>query len=113
MENFKKFNDGKDAKELEDLIDKYFKLQDQINSPTREGMIEALSSAQNVARHEIIMLEHSQGDIYPTRWSDIPYNDLYRKLVQYQQGLYNHAVNKFGEEVIEKLLKEHVKQDKV
>lgn len=113
MDNFEKFNDGKDTKELEELIEKYFKLQDQINSPTRFGMIEALSDAQNVARQEITTLEHSQGDIYPTRWSDIPYNDLYRKLVQYQQGLYNHAVNKFGEEVFKKLLKEHVKQDKV
>lgn len=109
MENFEKFNDGKDAKELEKLIEKYFKLQDQIDSPTRFGMIEALSDAQNVARQEITMLEQSQGDIYPTLWSDFPYNDLYRKLSQYQQGIYIHAVNKLGEETFIKLLKEHAK----
>lgn len=112
MENSKSY-DTKEVREIEDIIEQYSKLQAQINNPTKEGMIEALSDAQNVARQEITMLEHSQGDIYPTRWSDIPYNDLYRKLVQYQQGLYNHAVNKFGEEVFKKLLKEHIKQDKV
>lgn len=109
MENSERYNDTKEAKEIEDLIEKYFKLQDQINNPTKNGMIEALSSAQNVARQEITMLEQSQGDIYPTLWSDFTYNDLYRKLAQYQQGLYNHAVNKLGEEAFKKLLKEHAK----
>ena len=109
MENSEKYNDTKEAKEMEELIEKYFKLQDQINNPTKNGMIEALSSAQNVARQEITMLEQSQGDIYPTRWSDFAYNDLYRKLAQYQQGLYIHAVNKLGEEAFKKLLKEHAK----
>lgn len=104
MENSEKFND---AKEIEELIEKYFKLQAQINNPTKDGMIEALSDAQNVARQEITMLEQSQGDIYPMLWSNFPYNDLYRKLSQYQQGLYNHAVKKFGEEAYKKLLKEH------
>lgn len=106
MESSEKFND---AKEMGELIEKYLKLQEQKNNPTKDGMIEALSGAQNVARQEIIMLEQSQGDIYPMLWSDFPYNDLYRKLSQYQQGLYNHAVNKLGEEAFKKLLKEHAK----
>lgn len=111
MVNSDRFDDIKEAKEIKDLVAKYFKLQDQINNPTRDGMIEALSGAQNVARQEITMLEHSQGDIYPTLWSDFSYNDLYRKLSQYQRGLYNHAVNKLGEEAFKELLKEHVKED--
>ena len=109
MESPERFNDTKETKEAKDLIEKYFKLQAQINNPTRAGMIEALSGAQNAAGQEISMLEYSQGDIYPTLWSDFPYNDLYRKLTQYQQGLYNHAVNKFGEEAFKKLIKDHVK----
>lgn len=111
MENSERFDDAKGAKEIKELIEKYFKLQDQINNPTKDGMIEALSGAQNVAPQEITMLEHSQGDIYPTLWSDFPYNDLYRKLTQYQHGLYIHAVNKLGEEDFKKMLKEHVKED--
>ena len=111
MENSDRFNDGKEGKEIEELIEKYFKLQDQINNPTRDGMIEALSGAPNVAHQEITMLEHNQGDIYPTLWSDFLYNDLYRKLTQYQQGLYIHAVNKLGEEAFKELLKEHAKED--
>ncbi|MDE6017110.1 MAG: hypothetical protein K2H41_15700 [Acetatifactor sp.] len=109
MENSERFNDVKEAKEIGELIEKYFKLQAQINNPTKDGMIEALSDAQNVARQEITMVEHSQGDIYPMLWSDFSYNDLYRKLSQYQQGLYNHAVNKLGEEGFKTLLKEHTK----
>ena len=111
MENSERFDDTKEAKEIKDLIEKYFKLQNQINNPTRDGMIEALSGAQSVAQQEITMLEHSQGDIYPTLWSDFSYNDLYRKLIQYRQGLYVHAANKLGEEAFKKMLKEHAKED--
>lgn len=109
MENFERLDNIKEAKEIEDFIEKYCKLQAQIDNPTRTGMIDALSGAQKVARQEITMLEQRQGDIYPTLWSDIPYDDLYRKLSQYQQGLYIHAVNKFGEEKFKTLLKEHAK----
>ena len=109
MESSEGFNDTKDTKEAKKLIEKYFKLQAQINHPTRFGMIDALSDAQNVARQEITALEESQGDIYQIPWTSFLDNDLYRKLAQYQQGLYIHAINKFGEEVFKKLLKEHVK----
>jgi len=69
------------------------------------GMIDA----QNVARQEITSLEQRQGDICPMPWTSFPDRDLYRKLAQYQQGLYNHAVNKLGEEVFKKLLAEYEK----
>ena len=65
-------------------------------------MIEALSGAQSVAGQEITRLEISQGETCPTPWSCIPYDYLYRKLYQYQQGLYNHAVNKLGEKAFKK-----------
>ncbi len=112
MENSERLSKTKEAKEAAELIEKYFKLQDQIKNPTKSGMIEALSDAQNVARQEITSLEQSQGDIYPMPWASFPDRDLYRKLPQYQQGLYNHAVKKFGEEVIKKLLKEYEKSQK-
>lgn len=109
MENSERLSETKEAKEVMELLEKYLKLQVQINNPTRIGMIEALSDAQNVARQEITFLEHSQGNVYPTPWENFPNGDLYRKLAQYQQGPYNHAVNKLGEEVFKKLLTEYAK----
>lgn len=103
MESFERL---KDTKEIKDFIESYRKLQVQISNPTREGMIEALSNAQNVAHQEITIIEKQQGDIYPMLWSNFPNDDLYRKLTQYQQGLFYHAVNKFGEEIVKKILKE-------
>ena len=106
---FETFSESKESKEIDEFIESFFKLQAQINNPTRDGMVAALSTAQNVARQEITMIEKNQGDIYQMPWSSFQYNDLYRKLSQYQQGLYIHAVNKFGEEVIKQLIKERIK----
>lgn len=111
MENSERFNDAKEGKEAKDLIEKYFKLQEQMKNPTRFGMIDALSAAQNIAYQEITTLEKSQGDIYPMPWASFQDRDLYRKLKQYQQGIYNHAVNKLGEKAFKKLLKEHTEAD--
>ena len=106
MEDFKQFKDAaKEAKEIKELVEKYLKLQTQINHPTRDGMIEALSGAQKVAGQEISVLERSQGEVYLTPWENIPNNYLYCKLAQYQRGLYNHAVKMLGEEAFKELLK--------
>ena len=104
MNVIERFNEAKEAKEAMELVEKFFKLQAQINNPTRLGMIDALTDAQNIARQEITSLEQSQGDIYPMPWTSFQDKDLYRKLGQYQQGLYNHAVNKLGEETFKNLL---------
>lgn len=72
-------------------------------------MIEALSSAQSVATQEITELEIRQGDIYPTLWLNFQDRDLYRKLSQYKQGLYNHAVKKLGEKSAKELFKDYIK----
>lgn len=109
MENSERISETKEAKEAIELLEKYFKLQAQINNPTRFSMIDALSAAQNVVRQEITSLEQSQGDIYPMPWTSFQDKDLYRKLAQYQQGLYNYAVNKLGEEAFKKLLTEYAK----
>lgn len=109
MENFERLSETEEAKEATELLEKYIKLQAQINNPTRFGMIDALSDAQKVAGQEISMLERSQGDIYPMPWASFENPDLYRKLTQYQQGLYNHAVNKLGGEAFKKLLTEYAK----
>jgi len=112
MENSERISETKEEKEAIELLEKYFKLQAQINNPTRFGMINALSDAQNVARQEITSLEQRQGDIYPMPWTSFPDRDLYRKLAQYQQGLYNHAVNKLGEAAFKELLKEYAKSQR-
>ena len=109
MNNFEGLNNAKEAKEIGEFIAAFFKLQAQINNPTRDGMVNALSDAQKVAAQEITSLEHSQGEVYLTPWSCIPYGVLYDKLFQYQQGLYNHAVNKFGTELVKKLIKDYGK----
>lgn len=104
MDEKERMKEAKEAEEVHDLICNYLKLQDQLKNPTRFGMIEALSSAQNVARKEITDLEIQQGDIYHMPWAAFQDSDLYRKLTQYQQGLYRHAVNKLGEEALKELL---------
>lgn len=103
MENYEK---DVDIEEIKELIEKYFRLQEQIDKPSRDGMIKALSGAQSIAHNEITALEESQGDIDQKPWSDLEDHDLYRKLPQYKQGLYDYAVNKVGEETFKYLLEE-------
>lgn len=84
-------------------------MQRQINNPTRDGMINALSDAQSTAGKEIQQIEYSQGDTIPTPWVYFPDQDLYRKLSQYQEGLRQHCINKVGEKAFEELLKKVMK----
>lgn len=109
MENYERFNDAKEAKEAIEIVDKYLKLQSQINNPTKFGMIDALSDAKRVASEEIASLEWSQGDIYPMPWTSFSDKDLQRKLKQYQEGLRIHAINKIGEKAFKELLEECAK----
>lgn len=98
--------DAKTMNEVKDVIEKYYQLEDQKSRPSREGMIKALSDAQQVASSEILIVERKQGDIYPAPWTAFQDHDLYRKLDQYQQGLLTHCVNKYGEEFVKKAIKE-------
>ena len=100
------FEEDVDIEEIKNLIEKYFRLQAQIDNPSRDGMIKALTNAQNIAREEISALEESEDDIGQTPWDDLEDGDLYSKLLQYKQGLYNYAVNKVGEETFKYLLEE-------
>ena len=103
MEDFEK---DVDIEEIKDLIEKYFRLQEQIDNPSRDGMIKALTSAQRIAHDEITAIEENEGDIAQMPWSDLEDYDLYRKLPQYKQGLYNYAVSRVGEETFKYLLEE-------
>ena len=96
--------DPKELKEIDDFIKAFMKLEAQKRNPTRDGMIDALKDALNVAAVEIRNVESSRNETTPTPWENIPDNILYAKLSEYQQGLYQHAVNKFGEEQIKKRL---------
>ena len=86
------------------LSKKIAALQRQINNPTRDGMINALSDAQSTAGKEIQQVEYSQGDTIPTPWVCFPDQDLYRKLSQYQEGLRQHCIKRL-EKSLEELLK--------
>jgi len=93
----------KELKEMEDFINAYMKLEAQKRNPSREGMIEALKDALKVASTDIKSVEESYGETTPTPWENIPNEVLYSKLFEYQQGMYQHAIKKFGEEVVKKL----------
>lgn len=103
---FDQTKDSKDNMDIKDAVKKIVALQRQINNPTRDGMINALSDAQLSAGKEIQQLEYSQGDTIPTPWVCFPDQDLYRKLSQYQAGLRQHCIKKVGEKAFEKFLKE-------
>lgn len=94
----------KELKEMEDFINAYMKLEAQKRNPSREGMIEALKDALKVASTDIKIVEESYGETTPTPWENIPNEVLYSKLFEYQQGMYQHAIKKFGKEVVKKLL---------
>ena len=71
-------------------------------------MIDALKEALNVAWTDIKSVEASRGETTPTPWEQIHDKDLYNKLAEYQQGMYQHAVKKYGEEVVKKLLEQNM-----
>lgn len=97
--------DIKDKKDIGDAVKKLCALQKQINNPTRDGMIKALSDAQSTAGYEIQQIEYSQGDTIPTPWVCFSEQDLYRKLSQYQEGLRQHCIKQIGKKAFEELLK--------
>ena len=99
--------DEKAIKEVYDVIERLHHLEEQKSNPTRDGMLKALLDARQLAPLEIITVEYSQGDVYPTPWASFSDNDLYRKLPQYQQGLITYCVNKYGKVIFERLLKEY------
>ena len=107
MGNSDNLKETRDIEDNKELIESYIRLQKQRENPSRTGMVEALSGAQKIAREEITILEKKQGDIYLTPWYEFPDNDLYRKLSQYQLGLYNHAIKKIGKDAFEELIQKY------
>lgn len=59
--DFEQMKDIKDVEDISDAVKKIVALQKQINNPTRDGMINALSDAQSTAGKEIQQLEYSRG----------------------------------------------------
>ena len=96
--------DPKELKEIEDFTKAFMKLETQKRNPTRDGMIDALKDALKIANAEIKNVEKSRNETTPTPWENIPDSVLYAKLSEYQQGMYLHAVNKYGEELVKKRL---------
>lgn len=96
--------DEKTIKEMYDVLEKYRQLEEQKSKPSKEGMIKALVEARDVAPNEIITLEKSQGDTVATPADQILDEKLYWKLSQYQRGLLNYCINKYGEEIVKKHL---------
>ncbi len=107
MGNLDNLKEIKDTEENRELIESYMRLQKQKQNPSRTGMVEALSGAKYVASEEITILEIEQGDIYRTPWCEISDKDLFRKLSQYQKGLYNHAIKKIGKDAFEELIQKY------
>ena len=109
--DIKNIKETKDNKELLDIIKKIIKLENQIDKPDRNGMIEALQDAQSVACNEIVQnIQKRGGLVYEKSWDSITDRELYSMLPQYKQGLINHGIAKIGKGVFEKLLEECFKQ---
>lgn len=101
MEYIKNIDDQKD---ILDAIEKIKKLRVQRQAPDRSGMITALQEAKNKAPMAITVLELVQGD---TRWmpfAEFSDAELYRKLLQYQQGLENYCIEKIGKKLFDQLM---------
>lgn len=96
--------DLKKAKELEDFVKAYLKLESQKRNPSRDGMIDALQEALRTAQTEIRSVEVSQCETTPTPWEKIPDAMLYQKLIEYQQGMFQHGIKEYGKELLEKKL---------
>lgn len=96
----------KDDKEMLDIVGTIIKLQQQIERPDHNGMIEALRDAQQIACDDIIQSIHQHGGgVYSKAWSDLSDPELYHMLPQYKQGLINHGIAKIGKGEFERLLK--------
>ena len=100
-EFIKNLNDQKDILEA---IEKIKKLQMQRKFPDRNGMISALQDAKNKAPLAITALELSQGDTHWMPFTNFSDADLYRKLLQYQQGLESYCIEKIGKKVFDELM---------
>lgn len=92
-------------KDIMDAIGKIKKLQIQLQSPTRNGMIDSLQDAKNKAPLEITALELSHGDTQWMPFANFSDADLYRKLSQYQQGLEAYCIEKIGKKAFDELMK--------
>lgn len=86
-----------DQKDILEAIEKIEKLQAQRQAPNRNGMIDALQDAKSKAPLEITDLEFSQGDTHWMPFASFSDAGLYRKLLQYQQGLERYCIEKIGE----------------
>lgn len=109
--DIKNIKETKDNKELLDIIKKIIKLENQIDKPDRNGMIDALKDAQSVACNEIIQnIQQHGGNVYEKSWDIITNQELYSMLPLYKQSLINHGFAKIGKGEFEKLLEECFKQ---
>lgn len=103
MEEF--VRNSEDQKDILEAVEKIKKLQAQRQTPNRNGMIDALKDAKNKAPLEITALEFSQGDTHWMPFTNFSDADLYRKLLQYQQGLKHYCIEKIGEKAFDELMK--------
>ena len=105
-QDIERINKLKDNKEMLDIVEKIIKLQQQIECPDHNGMIEVLQDAQRIACNDIVQSIHQQcGGVYSKAWSDFSDPELYHMLPQYKQGLINHGIAKIGKGEFERLLK--------
>ena len=94
-----------EQKDILEAIEKIKKLQVQRQAPNRNGMIDALQDAKNKAPLEITALEFSQGDTHWMPFTNFSDADLYRELLQYQQGLESYCIDKIGKKAFDELMK--------
>lgn len=105
-QDIERINKIKDDKEMLEIVEKIIKLQQQIDCPDHNGMIDALRDALEIAKIEIAFQINNQGSVaVPKAWSEFSDPELYHMLPQYKQGLINHGIAKIGKGEFERLLK--------
>lgn len=105
MNNEEKVKIIKDMHEQEEALKCFVEIEKQKKAPTRDGMIQAIIKCQNCASDEIKQLEQQRCEYNHVSFVSASNEQLYDKMIECQQAIYCHCVNKLGEEIFKNLIK--------
>lgn len=94
-------------KDLVDSINKIIELRKHLKSSDKKAIKKVLLEAKKIAPKEITALEWKNNENVIVDFAKLPLKQLYRKILQYQNGLKLHCLNKVSEAEFEKYLKKY------
>lgn len=110
MLNKVKMENINDIDEQRKAINCIIEIEQQKKMPTRNGMIQAIINSHNYASIEIRRMEEQKGEFDYVSFVNASDEQLYNKMLECQQAIYNHCFNKFGEEVAKSIFKARLQQ---